>query len=65
MPELDRPTDKGITVGYSADSRYIVFTHFPAKADTDKAKHEKKKPEEMPEGGLVAMDLTTGAVTSA
>jgi dipeptidyl aminopeptidase/acylaminoacyl peptidase len=65
MPELDRPTDKGITVGYSADSRFIVFTTFPTKADTDKAKREKKKAEEMPKGGLVVMDLSSGAMTRA
>lgn len=65
MPELDKPTDKGITVGYSSDSRFLVFTTFPTKAETDKAKREKKKPEEMPKGGLVVMNLESGAVTRA
>src|SRR6185369_2338153 len=65
MPELDKPTDKGITVAYSADSRFIVFTTFPTKAETDKAKREKKKTEEMPTGGLVVMNLESGAATRA
>src|SRR5437868_3963276 len=33
---------------FTADSRFVVFQILPTKADTDKAKREKRKPEEMP-----------------
>ncbi len=46
----------------TADAKYVVFTIVPPKADTDKAKKEKKKPEEMPKNGLGIMDLATGKV---
>ena len=46
----------------SADGRYVAFAVAPAKADVDKAKKEKKKPEEMPKAGLGVMDLSTGKV---
>lgn len=47
---------------FTADSRFYIFTIYPAKADTDKAKREKKRPDEMPKNALGIMDLTTGEV---
>ena len=55
-----RGTDPVIT----ADGTFIVFAVAPLKADVDKAKKDKKKPEEMPKSGLGIMDLATGAVKS-
>ena len=46
----------------TADGRFVVFTIAPPKADVDKAKKEKKKPEEMPKNGLGIMNLSTGKV---
>jgi dipeptidyl aminopeptidase/acylaminoacyl peptidase len=55
-----RGRDPLITV----DGKFVVFTIVPLKADTDKAKKEKKQPEEMPKNALGIMDLSTGrAVT--
>jgi hypothetical protein len=48
---------------FTADSRFIVFQILPAKAETEKAKKEKKKPEEMPKNAMGIMDLSTGEVT--
>ncbi|HYA48601.1 MAG TPA: hypothetical protein VEG35_02785, partial [Burkholderiales bacterium] len=48
----------------TADGRFVVFTIAPLKADMDKAKKDKKKPEEQPKSGLGIMDLATGAVTT-
>src|SRR5262245_16103539 len=48
---------------FTADSRFVVFQTQPAKADTEKARKEKKKPEEMPKNGIGIMDLSTGEVT--
>src|ERR671927_2007955 len=48
---------------FTADSRFLVFTVEPTKAEVTKAKKEKRKPEEMPKNGLSIMDLSTGTVT--
>ncbi|MBK5255858.1 MAG: S9 family peptidase [Vicinamibacteria bacterium] len=53
------PPVRNVRISFTGDSRYVVCTTYPLKADTDKAKKEKKKPEEMPKGGLVIVDLTT------
>jgi dipeptidyl aminopeptidase/acylaminoacyl peptidase len=53
----------GARVFFTADSRFLIFQMLPTKAETDKAKKEKKKPEEMPKNALGIMDLTTGEVT--
>jgi len=47
---------------FTADSRFVVFSIEPLKADVNKAKKEKKKPEEMPRNALGIMDLSTGQV---
>ena len=48
---------------FTADARFVVFTIEPAKAELNKAKKEKKKPEEMPKNALGIMDLSSGQVT--
>ena len=32
------PPPRGVTVAFSSDSRTVVFSTFPSKAETDKAK---------------------------
>src|SRR5262249_8173368 len=49
---------------FTADSRFVVFSTEPTKAEINKAKKEKKKPEEMPKNGLGMIDLSSGQVTS-
>ncbi len=48
----------------TVDGRFVVFTVAPVKADVDKAKKDKKKPEEQPKSALGVMDLATGQVTT-
>lgn len=48
---------------FTADSRFAVFQILPTKAETEKAKKEKKRPEEMPKNAMGIMDLSTGEVT--
>jgi dipeptidyl aminopeptidase/acylaminoacyl peptidase len=48
---------------FTADSRFVVFQILPTKADTEKAKREKKKPEEMPKNALGIIDVSSGALT--
>lgn len=53
------PPVRNVRISFTGDSRYVVCTTYPLKADTDRAKREKKKPEEMPKGGLVIVALAT------
>lgn len=48
---------------FTADSRFVVFQILPAKADTEKAKKEKKRPEDMPKNAMGIMNLSNGEVT--
>src|SRR5262249_13400073 len=48
---------------FTADTRVVVFGTEPTKAELNKAKKEKKKPEDMPRNGLSIMDLSNGEVT--
>jgi dipeptidyl aminopeptidase/acylaminoacyl peptidase len=74
-PPVPPPDDPSVNVGevlagqarlvrplFTADSRFIVFSIEPTKAEVNKAKKEKKKPEEMPKNALGVMDLSDGAV---
>ena len=49
----------------TADDTFVVFAIAPVKADVDKAKKEKKKPEEQPKGGLGVLNLASGQVFTA
>jgi dipeptidyl aminopeptidase/acylaminoacyl peptidase len=75
-PPVPPPDDPGTNVAefqaeqarllrpvFTADSRFLVFATEPTKAELNKAKKEKKKPEEMPKNGLGIMDLSNGTVT--
>src|SRR5215212_5766926 len=74
-PPLPPPDDPGTNLAefqaeqarlvrpvFTADSRFLVFTTEPTKAEVNKAKKEKKKPEEMPKNGLSIIDLSNGTV---
>ena len=58
-PEAEPPR-RSVTLRFTSDGRYLVANTFPLKVDTDKAKKEKKKPEEMPKGGLLIVSLAAG-----
>lgn len=47
---------------FTADTRFVAFGIEPAKAELNKAKKEKKRPEEMPKTALGLMDLSSGQV---
>lgn len=48
----------------TTDGRFVVFTIAPPKADVDRAKQRKSKPEDMPKNGLGILSLETGRVTT-
>src|SRR5829696_5275864 len=75
-PPVPPPDDPGTNVAefqaeqarllrpvFTADSRFLIFSTEPTKAELNKAKKEKKKPEDMPKNGLGIMDLSNGTVT--
>ncbi|HEV8487036.1 MAG TPA: hypothetical protein VGV87_26055, partial [Blastocatellia bacterium] len=65
-PTGELPAGPPVFVGrpsFTADSRFVIFSILPTKAETEKAKKEKKKPEEMPKNAMGIMDLGTGEVT--
>ncbi len=47
---------------FTADSRFVAFSIEPTKADLNKAKKDKKRPEDMPKNALGMMDLSSGQV---
>jgi dipeptidyl aminopeptidase/acylaminoacyl peptidase len=47
---------------FTADTRLVVFGIEPTKAELNKAKKEKKRPEEMPKTALGLLDLSSGQV---
>jgi dipeptidyl aminopeptidase/acylaminoacyl peptidase len=44
----------------SHDGKYVAFSIAPTRAELDKAKKDKTKPEDMPKPSLGLMDLSTG-----
>jgi dienelactone hydrolase len=44
----------------TADGKFVVFTVSPPRAEVDKAKKDKKKPDEMPKPGFGILDLASG-----
>jgi hypothetical protein len=75
-PPVPPPDDPGANVGefmaeqarlmrpvFTADSKFVIFGIEPSKAELNKAKKDKKKPEDMPKNALGIMDLATGTVT--
>src|ERR1039457_7428478 len=51
------PEARGATLTFSADSKTVVFSTFPAKAKIDKARKDKKP---APKEGMVIVDLASG-----
>ncbi|MBZ5726285.1 MAG: prolyl oligopeptidase family serine peptidase [Acidobacteriia bacterium] len=63
-PEEGPPAPpRTVTIEFASDSRTVVFSTFPSKADTAKAKKEKKTAEQMPKDGMVIVDLASGRAT--
>ncbi|HLJ51474.1 MAG TPA: prolyl oligopeptidase family serine peptidase [Bryobacteraceae bacterium] len=55
------PRERGLTIEFTHDTHFVVFSTYPPNADIEKAKRERKKPEDMPKNGMVVLDLSTGA----
>lgn len=59
------PQGRGPALAFTADSRFLVFTVYPAKAESDQAKKDKKKAEETPRQGIGIFDLASAPETPA
>jgi dipeptidyl aminopeptidase/acylaminoacyl peptidase len=46
------------------DGRFVVFEKSPLKADLDKARKAKRRPEDMPKSGVGIVDLSNGQLTT-
>jgi len=53
----------GSPIAFTADGRALIFQIFPTKAETEAARKQRRRPEEMPRNSMGIMDLATGAVT--
>jgi dipeptidyl aminopeptidase/acylaminoacyl peptidase len=51
------PQVRSVRILTSSDSRFVAVTSFPSKASTDQARRDRKRPEEMPKGELLIIDL--------
>ena len=63
VAELIAANARLVRPAFTADSRFVVFSIEPTKAEVNKAKKEKKKPEDMPKNALGIMDTNTGQVS--
>ena len=52
------PVPRAIRVVFTSDSRFVVATTFASKVDTNAARKARKKPEDMPKGGLLIVKLS-------
>jgi dipeptidyl aminopeptidase/acylaminoacyl peptidase len=75
-PPVPPPDDPGASVGefqaeqarllrpvFTADNKFLIFGIEPTKAELNKAKKDKRRPEDMPKNGMGIMDLANGTVT--
>jgi dipeptidyl aminopeptidase/acylaminoacyl peptidase len=49
---------------FSPDSKVVVFPLLPTKVEQEKAKSEKRKPDEQPNGVLAVVEVATGKITT-
>lgn len=55
------PPPPSLRMAFTSSGRWLLVTTFPSKTETEKAKKEKKRPEEMPKPGLLVIKLSDGS----
>src|SRR5271156_1051431 len=50
---------RGTRIVFTHYSAFVVASSFPSKAETDKAKKERKRQDEMPRNGMIVVSLAT------
>lgn len=56
------PPPRTIRIAFTSDGKYLIAGTYPLKADTERAKKDRKRPDEMPKQGLLIMKLGTTEV---
>ena len=51
-------TGRSVRLAFTADGKFLISTAFAKKADTDQAKKDKKRADEMPKPSLLIFDLS-------
>ncbi|MBI4890704.1 MAG: S9 family peptidase, partial [Acidobacteria bacterium] len=51
------PPPRSIRLSFTSDNQFLVAGTYPAKAETEKARKERKRPDEMPKQGLLIVKL--------
>ncbi len=54
---------RSVTIAFSSDGKWVVFSTFPPRADVQQAKKDKKRPDEMPKSAMVILSLADGKAT--
>ena len=54
---------RAIRIVFTHDNAFLVAGAFPPKAETDKAKKERKRPDEMPRNSMIVVNLATLGAT--
>src|SRR5689334_5169191 len=55
---------RGRNAVITPDNRFVVFEKSPLKADVDKARKAKRRPDEMPKAGVGLIELSSGQATT-
>ena len=58
-PSEGPPAVRGIRIVFTHDNAFLVAGAFPSKAETDQAKKDHKRADEMPRNGMIIVDLST------
>ncbi len=58
-PPVDLTPGAGLRIVVTYDNRFVIASSFPAKADTEKAVKERKRPDEMPKNSVIVIDLSS------
>jgi dipeptidyl aminopeptidase/acylaminoacyl peptidase len=57
LPQAEIAAGRSLRISFTHDGSFLVSTAFPVKADTDQAKKDKKRPDEMPRGSMFIVNL--------
>src|SRR6185503_20806649 len=57
------PAARSVTLGFSQDSKTLVFSTFPTKAETEQARKDRKTGDAAPKDGMAIVDLASGKAT--
>ena len=63
VPAEGPPAQRTIRISFTHDGAFVVASAFPQKADTDKARKEHKRPDEMPRESMIIVNLATLSAT--